>query len=222
MAPATPRLEADTRYAGHESTGTSSGVRATITQLRAPSVAAGHAAAWIGVGGPGAGPNGETMWLQAGLAALPKTPVMLYAEITRAGPRAGVPAARAERPRRQGSPPRRARDEPATRRLAGLARRSSRPPTRSSSKARTGSGSRSPRPRRGTAASPPAIASGSASSASASPVARRLVATVRARIHVPRPRPRRPSAAPRLRSPANARRGSDRAVRLRRALLVER
>lgn len=48
-------------------------------------MAAGHAAAWIGVGGPNAGPNGETMWLQVGMAALPRTPVMLYAEITRAG-----------------------------------------------------------------------------------------------------------------------------------------
>ena len=58
-------------YAGHESIRVASGVRATITQLRAPGVPAGHAAAWIGVGGPGAGPKGETMWLQAGLAALP-------------------------------------------------------------------------------------------------------------------------------------------------------
>ena len=72
-------------YAGHESVRVSSGVRATITQLRAPDVTAGHAAAWIGVGGPGAGPNGEAMWLQVGMAALPRTPVMLYAEITRAG-----------------------------------------------------------------------------------------------------------------------------------------
>lgn len=72
-------------YAGLESVRVGSGVRATIAQLRAPSVSAGHAAAWIGVGGPNAGPNGETMWLQVGMAALPRTPVMLYAEITRAG-----------------------------------------------------------------------------------------------------------------------------------------
>ena len=109
-------------YAGHQSTGTSSGVRATITQLRAPSVAAGHAAAWIGVGGPGAGPKGETMWLQAGLAALPKTPVMLYVEIARAGhapvflPLAqDVPVGKAHRLA--------ILDEPATRCLACLARR---------------------------------------------------------------------------------------------------
>ena len=72
-------------YAGHESVRVGSGVRATITALRQPSVTAGHAAGWIGLGGKGAGPNGETMWLQTGIAALPRTPLMLYAEITRAG-----------------------------------------------------------------------------------------------------------------------------------------
>jgi hypothetical protein len=72
-------------YAGHESVSVGSGVRATITALREPSVTAGHAAGWIGLGGRGTGPNGETMWLQVGLAALPRTPLMLYAEITRAG-----------------------------------------------------------------------------------------------------------------------------------------
>jgi hypothetical protein len=72
-------------YAGFESSRVSSGVRATIAPLRAPSVQAGHAAAWIGVGGKSAGRAGETMWLQTGIAALPNTPLMVYAEITRAG-----------------------------------------------------------------------------------------------------------------------------------------
>jgi hypothetical protein len=72
-------------YAGFQSVRTSSGVRATITPLRAATVTAGHAAAWIGLGGPGQGPNGETMWLQTGVTALPQTPTMIYAEITRAG-----------------------------------------------------------------------------------------------------------------------------------------
>lgn len=72
-------------YAGLQSKRVGSGVRATITAFRQPSVAAGHAAGWIGVGGPGAGPNGETMWLQTGVAALPGTPLMVYTEITRAG-----------------------------------------------------------------------------------------------------------------------------------------
>ena len=72
-------------YAGHASARVASGIRATLTQVRVPSVGAGHAAAWIGVGGPGAGRNGESMWLQVGLAALPRTPSMLYAEIARSG-----------------------------------------------------------------------------------------------------------------------------------------
>lgn len=72
-------------YAGHESLRVATGVRATITALREPSVSAGHAAGWIGLGGKGAGPNGETMWLQTGVAALPRTPLMIYAEITRPG-----------------------------------------------------------------------------------------------------------------------------------------
>ncbi len=72
-------------YAGLQSGQVGSGVRATIAALRQPSVSAGHAAGWIGVGGPGAGPNGETMWLQTGVAALPGTPLMVYAEITRPG-----------------------------------------------------------------------------------------------------------------------------------------
>jgi hypothetical protein len=69
-------------YAGHQSQDKAFGVRATITALKAPQVAAGHAAGWIGVGGPGQGPNGETLWLQVGLAAMPNTPPMIYAEIT--------------------------------------------------------------------------------------------------------------------------------------------
>ena len=50
-------------YAGLQSGRVGSGVRATITAFRQPAVSAGHAAGWIGVGGPRAGPNGETMWL---------------------------------------------------------------------------------------------------------------------------------------------------------------
>ena len=72
-------------YAGLQSQRAGSGVRATITALRQPIVSAGHAAGWIGVGGPGAGPNGETMWLQTGIAGLPGTPLMVYTEITRPG-----------------------------------------------------------------------------------------------------------------------------------------
>lgn len=72
-------------YAGHQATTVAHGVEATITPLARPAVAAGHVAGWVGVGGPGQGANGETVWLQVGVAALPGTPTMIYAEITRAG-----------------------------------------------------------------------------------------------------------------------------------------
>ena len=72
-------------YAGYQSTRIGNGVRATITPLRAATVSAGHAAGWIGLGGPSQGPNGETMWLQTGVTSLPRTPTMIYAEITRPG-----------------------------------------------------------------------------------------------------------------------------------------
>ena len=48
-------------------------------------MSAGHVAGWVGVGGPGQGANGETVWLQVGVASMPNTPTMIYAEITRAG-----------------------------------------------------------------------------------------------------------------------------------------
>src|SRR5262245_66453338 len=51
-------------YAGHQSLGKGHGVRARITLLSQPEVEAGHAAAWIGVGGPNSGPNGEDQGVQ--------------------------------------------------------------------------------------------------------------------------------------------------------------
>jgi len=72
-------------YAGHQATRVAHGVRATITPTVQANVAAGHVAGWIGVGGPGQGANGETLWLQVGVASMPDTPTMVYAEITRGG-----------------------------------------------------------------------------------------------------------------------------------------
>ena len=72
-------------YAGHQATKVAHGVRATITPTVEPEVAAGHVAGWIGVGGPGQGAHGETLWLQVGVASMPDTPTMVYAEITRSG-----------------------------------------------------------------------------------------------------------------------------------------
>jgi hypothetical protein len=72
-------------YAGHQATEVAHGIRATITPMVTANVAAGHVAGWVGVGGPGQGANGETLWLQVGVASIPDTPTMVYAEITRSG-----------------------------------------------------------------------------------------------------------------------------------------
>ena len=72
-------------YAGHQATHRGHGVRATITAVRAPQVAAGHVAGWIGLGGPGQGANGENLWIQAGLGSMPGMGTFVYAEIVRAG-----------------------------------------------------------------------------------------------------------------------------------------
>lgn len=72
-------------YAGHQATKVAHGVRATITPTVQPYVAAGHVAGWIGVGGPGQGADGETVWIQVGVTSIPDTPTMIYAEITRGG-----------------------------------------------------------------------------------------------------------------------------------------
>jgi hypothetical protein len=72
-------------YAGHQATRKGHGVRATINAVSLPEVAAGHVAAWVGLGGPGLGPNGEDMWIQVGLASMPGLGTILYAEIARPG-----------------------------------------------------------------------------------------------------------------------------------------
>ena len=72
-------------YAGHQATRVAHGIRASITPTAASNVVAGHVAGWVGVGGPGQGANGQTLWLQVGVASMPETPMMVYAEITRGG-----------------------------------------------------------------------------------------------------------------------------------------
>ena len=81
-APTAPR---GTRTQGTRRRGVAHGIRATITPTAAANVVAGHVAGWVGVGGPGQGANGQTMWLQVGVASIPDTPTMVYAEITRGG-----------------------------------------------------------------------------------------------------------------------------------------
>ena len=72
-------------YAGHQANYRGHGVRATIMLTRGPSVASGHIAGWVGVGGPGQGANGEDAWIQAGIASMPGMDPFVYAELTREG-----------------------------------------------------------------------------------------------------------------------------------------
>jgi hypothetical protein len=77
------------------------GVTATLTAVSAPRVAGGHVAAWVGVGGRGAGPSGTNTWLQAGLAAYPRTGSRLYYELMLPGGRRYVELERGVRPGRR-------------------------------------------------------------------------------------------------------------------------
>jgi hypothetical protein len=70
-------------YAGVRSIETRYGVGARISTLRAPTIAAGHVAAWVGVGGSGLGANGSTEWLQAGISAKVGQDPALYYEVAR-------------------------------------------------------------------------------------------------------------------------------------------
>jgi hypothetical protein len=84
-APASPRVSLATcaqgyRYAGYAGRDGSDDVSATIAALSRPSVATGHAAAWVGVGGIHAGRGNASEWLQAGLAAFPRLGLRLYVE----------------------------------------------------------------------------------------------------------------------------------------------
>ena len=58
-------------------------------------------AAWVGVGGRGAGPSGRNAWLQAGLAAYPRTGSRLYYELMLPGGRRYVELERGVRPGRR-------------------------------------------------------------------------------------------------------------------------
>ena len=73
-------------YAGLYASSPSLGVAASLSMLRPPEVAGGHVAAWVGVGGPGLGPNGTDEWLQVGLASFGGSPeTSLYYELALPG-----------------------------------------------------------------------------------------------------------------------------------------
>lgn len=73
-------------YAGHQNAQRAHGVRATLSALADPLVRYGHVAAWIGLGGPGQGPNGSDAWLQIGLSHFSwEAGSRLYYEVNRPG-----------------------------------------------------------------------------------------------------------------------------------------
>src|SRR5919197_593197 len=84
-APAVPASPGCARtpytYAGFAGGTRAGGVAATIAAVAEPRVADGHVAAWVGLGGPGAGPGGTDEWLQAGIAASPEGTAYLYSEV---------------------------------------------------------------------------------------------------------------------------------------------
>ena len=55
-------------YAGFANATRAHGVRANVAARREPAVANGHVAAWVGVGGPGAGAGGADAWIQVGIS----------------------------------------------------------------------------------------------------------------------------------------------------------
>ena len=67
-------------YGGYAGRSGADGVAATISAGALPAVLTGHAAAWVGVGGVHQGPDGASEWLQAGIAAFPRTGLHLYVE----------------------------------------------------------------------------------------------------------------------------------------------
>jgi hypothetical protein len=74
-------------YAGVLGERPATAVAATLTVVRTAHVESGHVAAWVGVGGAGAGPGGQDAWLQTGLVARAGRQHTLYVEWRR--PRSG-------------------------------------------------------------------------------------------------------------------------------------
>jgi hypothetical protein len=70
-------------YAGMQASRNAFGVSATLTAVTQPLVERGHVAAWVGVGGPGEGPNRSNEWLQIGLNVIAGRTGTLYYEVAR-------------------------------------------------------------------------------------------------------------------------------------------
>lgn len=73
-------------YAGIGAPEPASGISATISPLDAFDIVNGHVAGWVGVGGPGEGPNGTNEWLQIGYGGFPGiTGSDIYYEVAEPG-----------------------------------------------------------------------------------------------------------------------------------------
>src|SRR2546422_3707081 len=71
-------------YAGLGATNRAYGVATQLQTVATPQVLSGHVAGWVGVGGPGSGPNGTNEWLQVGFSAFPgSSSSSLYYEVAR-------------------------------------------------------------------------------------------------------------------------------------------
>ena len=72
-------------YAGVGAPTYGAGISAVVTPLAQFSIPNGHVAGWVGVGGPGEGPNGTDEWLQIGLSGFPGLETDVYYEVTLPG-----------------------------------------------------------------------------------------------------------------------------------------
>jgi len=73
-------------YAGIGAPARGYGISALISPLDAFDVINGHVAGWVGVGGPGQGPNGSNEWIQVGYAGFPSiTGSDIYYEVAQPG-----------------------------------------------------------------------------------------------------------------------------------------
>ena len=147
-----PAARAPTRTRAWAAASSASGVAATIAPTAAPSVRDGHVDGWVGVGGPGLGPNGTDEWIQIGLTSVPNDSLnRIYYEIQRPGRpvvyrelRSNVAVGHAAPVRRP-----RARRRGRTGGASGSTARP--PPHRSSSRQATAAGRRRPSARAGPA-----------------------------------------------------------------------
>ena len=73
-------------YAGVGAASRAYGISAFITPLDAFDIVNGHVAGWVGVGGPGEGPNGTNEWIQIGYSGFPSiTGSDIYYEVAQPG-----------------------------------------------------------------------------------------------------------------------------------------